>query len=604
MFTLPLALHLLSTAWATVPDTYGLGPANIGRGSAMTAVADDPFATYYNPAGLAQIRKPTISAGYIFGEDNLAPFQAIVYDTNGDGMLTDADGYPDRGPVGTDYSQRTPGEAPTPYTAGLQVGMSFPLFDQWLTSRANRYLSNRRLTMGLSAYLPTASTLRMEMQDPNIPYYVMFRNRNNRFALYPGVGLQLLQGVYLGAGSQMMFKTNVRLTLSSYTTVESFPNDDGTGEDLDVRVTANVQDMVLDLQPAASYNWGVLIRPAELLGALQSFSPPSSDRLWWNVLSHTAVGVTGRGEWGMNTSADVLVYANGEVSFDDETLLLSALLEEPVQVQLNDLRSMYNPPQVAFGLTTGLDVGPDHRTELGLAVDATHTRWSRFTETVPPYQEMSIEALAGSSVTVVSGTDYGDPGFSDTLTLRTGLWVSQDWTGSKRPGKVFTTRLSGGYSFVPSPVPDQTGLTNYMDSDRHVLSGGLGVRIFPKPAAGPIEFELAAQTQQLVTRTVQKDPGLVSDTDGDGFLDYPRGYPLEGKVTSSGSVWVVSVGATMQFGFVKPRPELGGEDEDQGRNPAHEVLRAPPAASTPQPIPEPAPEPVPIPEEPNRGGDP
>lgn len=562
-----------SPALATVPDTYGIGSANIGRGSAMTAVADDPYATYYNPAGLGQIRKPTVTAGYLWGGANLQPFQAIVYDTNGDGQLTDADGYPDRGPVGTDYAVRNPGEDPPSYTGGLQVGMAFPLLDQWLMARQNRWLANRRLTFGLSAYLPTASTLRMEMQDPGMPYYVMFRNRNNRFGLYPGVGLKMMQGVYLGAGTQMMFKTNVRLRLSSYTTVDSFPSDSGEGEDVDVRIQANVDEMVLDLQPTASYNWGVLIRPAELWAAFQGDSTPRADNLFWNVLSHTALGATGRGEWGMNTSADVTVLANGQVSFDDETLLLSALLQEPVEIALTDLRSMYNPPQVAFGLTTGLDIGAEHRAELGLAVDATRTAWSRYTETAAPYQQMTIEALAGSSVTVTSGTDYGDPGFVDTMTLRTGVWWNQDWTGSRRPGKVLSTSLRGGYSFVPSPVPDQTGLTNMMDSDRHVFSGGLGVRLFPKMASGPIELELAGQYHQLETRTVRKQEGLASDSNGDGFLDYPRGYPLEGEITSAGSVWVIGAGATMQFGFAKAAPASAvEEEEDRGRNPAHDLL--------------------------------
>lgn len=44
-------------------DTYGIGSKATALGGAFSAYADDPFAIHYNPAGLTQISRPTLSLG-------------------------------------------------------------------------------------------------------------------------------------------------------------------------------------------------------------------------------------------------------------------------------------------------------------------------------------------------------------------------------------------------------------------------------------------------------------------------------------------------------------------------------------------------------------
>ncbi len=46
-------------------DTFGIGSKATALGGAFSAYADDPFAVYYNPAGLAQIERPILSAGVL-----------------------------------------------------------------------------------------------------------------------------------------------------------------------------------------------------------------------------------------------------------------------------------------------------------------------------------------------------------------------------------------------------------------------------------------------------------------------------------------------------------------------------------------------------------
>ncbi len=62
---LPILFSLLTiSSRAGNVDTFGIGSKATALGGAFSAYADDPFAVYYNPAGLTQIERPTFSVGF------------------------------------------------------------------------------------------------------------------------------------------------------------------------------------------------------------------------------------------------------------------------------------------------------------------------------------------------------------------------------------------------------------------------------------------------------------------------------------------------------------------------------------------------------------
>ncbi len=89
------------------------------------------------------------------------------------------------------------------------------------------------------------------------------------------------------------------------------------------------------------------------------------------------------------------------------------------------------------------------------------------------------------------------PGFDDVIEWRAGV----EWTPRLDP-LAFAARL--GYRFAPTPAPEQRGLHSLLDSDRHTLALGGGVRW-----AG-LRLDLALQWHRLVERSHVKDADAIT----------------------------------------------------------------------------------------------
>ena len=121
-FLMGLILVCASPAFAGNVDTFGIGSKATALGGAYSAYADDPFAVYYNPAGLTQIDRPMAAAGAMAIDPDL---------TAKDYTVTNSP-YGDLGP--TDFSD----ESPNLYVP--HIGFAMPINDKW--------------SVGLAAYAP------------------------------------------------------------------------------------------------------------------------------------------------------------------------------------------------------------------------------------------------------------------------------------------------------------------------------------------------------------------------------------------------------------------------------------------------------------------
>ena len=118
--------------------------------------------------------------------------------------------------------------------------------------------------------------------------------------------------------------------------------------------------------------------------------------------------------------------------------------------------------------------------------------------------------------TVMSMHNFPDPDFRDIFVPR---------IGSEFIVNRYLT-LRGGYSYQASPVPDQRGITNYADANKHVISVGAGLNAFlpPKLLERPLHIDVVFQVQLLENRSVVKDDP--NDPVGD--------YRIDGEILAGG----------------------------------------------------------------------
>lgn len=98
---------------------------------------------------------------------------------------------------------------------------------------------------------------------------------------------------------------------------------------------------------------------------------------------------------------------------------------------------------------------------------------------------------------------YPEPRFHDTWQVRFGYEhafdLTVDWADR--------LMLRGGYYYQPTPVPDQSGPGNLLDSNKHVMSSGMGLE-FTDPLGIvllPMSVDFAYQIHALEDRVTEND---------------------------------------------------------------------------------------------------
>lgn len=156
----------------------------------------------------------------------------------------------------------------------------------------------------------------------------------------------------------------------------------------------------------------------------------------------------------------------------------------PIEGSLTSMPS-YTPAE--WSLLGSLKLGA-HWT---LSADAAWVKWSNY---VSPYG-------AGNINSYVIGNLRQEAGFKDIPVGRLGADYSRP-----RDGWIRRISYRAGYSYHPSPVPNQTQDSNFVDNNRHAFTGGLGAAIENSLLGDAlIDLDLFFQYNWLVQRQVKKD---------------------------------------------------------------------------------------------------
>ncbi len=142
-----------------------------------------------------------------------------------------------------------------------------------------------------------------------------------------------------------------------------------------------------------------------------------------------------------------------------------------------------------------------------IEADITWMDYSNYQVSTPEYE--FEEPVPDWVKILLSMNNFPDPGFKDILVPR---------LGAEFIVNRYVT-LRGGYYYQASPVPDQRGITNYADADKHVVSFGGGLNVFLPLhiLEKPILIDFVFQAQLLEERSVVKDDP--EDPVGDYTID-------------------------------------------------------------------------------------
>jgi len=485
-----LGLMLTSmNAWAGSVDIYGFGAASVGRGQGGVAIADGGMTVFRNPALLQKLEWAEASLGFSLNRGRFPQAPPVYWDTNQDGRIDGAD---------------------TPLTLAAEA----PRSDGLSVAIARNVGS--KVGLALNAFLPTDQILRLRTTEPALPSWVMYGSRTQRFEIGIGLGAELYKGISLGFSTELVAKAQYRINGTLDIVVGGAESGDEDPEDLIEYVRVDVHEMTFDLVPRfvpiAGLHWDAGI----LLPALDGFD----------------LGVVWRGASGFPIIADIDLQLNGELAGLGDLEPMALALVMPVELSIYD---HYIPERWSFGAAYQYKDLPR------VYVDFHHTRWSGMKVNVAHVTESAIRSQVFQvEEDLVDDANSYEAQFTDTLSVHTGIEVYLPVIETSGQAGLIQPVLRGGFGYIPSPLVNQSAGTSFMDADRMLFSGGVGVT-HSDPfgwVPGPVSWDVFYTRHQLATGSLSPEPSENSIA----------GTPVDGKaIPVGGSLWSAGVQLGVSF---------------------------------------------------------
>lgn len=164
-----------SIARADNLDEFGFGARASGMGGAMTGLASDWSATYYNPAGLVNSKHLNTSFGFQY-----ADYALDFHSTRG----------------GSGVDSRTNRIDPlSAFTLG--ASSTIPLDEP------------DRIAVGIGLFVPTRHITNINAEAPSSqPQWVLFGDSQDRIQVIPALGVKIVDGLYVGGGATIFASAN------------------------------------------------------------------------------------------------------------------------------------------------------------------------------------------------------------------------------------------------------------------------------------------------------------------------------------------------------------------------------------------------------------
>lgn len=194
-------------AHANPLDAFGFGARGVALGGAMTAVANDFSANYYNPAGLAADDRLRIEFGYTWNRPRLA--------LNGGDQRVD-----------TNY--------------GAQGGVVVP-----------GQIGSRTLAFSVGLHLPAERITRIRALPQRQPQWVIYDSRPQRIVITTSAAFEIVEDLRIGVGLTFLSNTQGTLDMTGLVSIT------------DAEQTALFSGVDVDLSAVRYLSAGLLVTPGE-----------------------------------------------------------------------------------------------------------------------------------------------------------------------------------------------------------------------------------------------------------------------------------------------------------------------------------------------------
>ena len=462
-------LAAASVGYAGSVDTYGIGSRATALGGAYAATADDPFAAYYNPAGLSQIEGKVFSAGVHVMECTIELTDFSVDNTTIQGESFELDSEPLVAPH-LGYAQRI----------------------------------NDSFSFGVAAYAPWGLELEWE-DDPtkNPGAYSAYHSYYKRYGVTPTLSYKLNDKLAFGFGVTLG-KSEAGADAKRYLAdVGAYKVDhDGDASTDKVTVAAMVDgaiaqsnafpiDSLPGAPPQATTTAGAAARYKYIIDNNLAANEAQAKQVQTAYGMMAALANPAAANQ-YNTGSDL----NG-VAADIHNKAIGMELEDDFNVSYN-IGVMYNPTEtVTLGLAYRSeceaefegDVLVDGVKKSSATMDYNHPQQIQFGVRYQPHSKFHVEcdlvwtdwSINQEQVSVLNNPNIG-------VTLVNGIPVAvseesfyREWEDTKqlRFGAEYIVNdlltVRAGYFYDPTPIPDDTLDLQWADADKKVYTLGAGL---------------------------------------------------------------------------------------------------------------------------------
>lgn len=430
---LSLILFITDAHALTYPYATGYGARATAMGGAFSAVADDPSAVFYNPAGLAKLKGTHLTTA----PANISP--DLWYEDSGEPRADDP-----------------------------MESMVYPLF------LVSSDLGTESFVFGLGASLPYGDIYDLRQgkyaRDEHLPWrFSWYRQELNRFIVYPAVGWQVTPNLSVGAGFglDMLLKIDpAELALLGAIDAVALVLMDIQG------ILAG--EALMDMEKFDINIKRIEVTELDLMIKIDSICPQLG--LLWEPTEKLGVALVHHSET-KDTIIPLKLVAN---LWAEVNLMLSVmgidirLPVDPIELPLSKSTTVYEHRFPQQGVI-GLSYKPLDR--LTLASDLLWTDWSIISE------------------------DYGS--WEDTYAPRFGLEYRLGPMTlpfvSRFLGDINLLSLRAGYFHEPSPIPDSANANSFVEFDRDVYSGGIGLSFLDHTLTLDFYYQRSVLEERRVT---------------------------------------------------------------------------------------------------------